>query len=162
MRNFLISSSACPIRAYASAGGAKTSMRTWRSSLRWKYLASPLFLNSSSWRKKNHAWKGICVRGDTGTLHRTDPAHSRHRRFAQGQAAPAGGRIQTQISSCHAHLPWKHPRLRDSTGISLSSCLWPRGRPLAICSGCFCLLPSPPAWHPSSGCSDPRSSQLIS
>lgn len=48
MRNFLISSSACPILAYASAGGANTSIKTCRSSFRWKYFASPLFLNSSS------------------------------------------------------------------------------------------------------------------
>lgn len=58
----MISSNACPIRAYASAGGAKTSMRTWRSSLRWKYFASPLFLNSSSWRKKNHVQKCVIIR----------------------------------------------------------------------------------------------------
>lgn len=52
MRNFLISSNACPILAYASAGGAKTSIKTCRSSFRWKYFASPLFLNSSSWENR--------------------------------------------------------------------------------------------------------------
>lgn len=51
-RNFFISSKAWLIREYASPGGANTSINTWSSSLKCAYLASPLFLSSSSYEKR--------------------------------------------------------------------------------------------------------------